>query len=100
MAGIPDSRPERGSCQNGAVHAHAACLAEHQDSDALPRDDRVTTVLKGTWYFGYGERFDEAALTALEAGSFYTEPPNVTHFAMKKEEVILQVAGTGPSSTT
>lgn len=78
VAGIPDSRPERGSCQNGAVHAHAACLAEHQDSGALPQDDRVATVLKGTWYFGYGERFDEAALTALEAGSFYTEPPNVT----------------------
>jgi quercetin dioxygenase-like cupin family protein len=64
------------------------------------RDDRVATVVKGTWYFGYGDRFDEAALKALEAGSFYTEPPNVSHFAMTKEEVILQIVGTGPSSTT
>jgi quercetin dioxygenase-like cupin family protein len=64
------------------------------------RDDRVATVLKGTWYFGYGDRFDEAALQALETGSFYTEPPNVAHFAMTKEEVILQIVGTGPSSTT
>ena len=63
-------------------------------------DDRVATVLKGTWYFGYGDRFNEAALQALETGSFYTEPPNVPHFAMTKEEVILQIVGTGPSSTT
>ena len=64
------------------------------------RDDRVATVLKGTWYFAYGDRFNEAALKALEPGSFYTEPPNVAHFAMTKEEVIIQIVGTGPSSTT
>lgn len=64
------------------------------------RDDRVATVLKGTWYFGYGDRFDEKALQALETGSVYTEPPNVAHFAMTKEEVIIQIVGTGPSSTT
>lgn len=63
-------------------------------------DDRVATVVKGTWYFAYGDRFNEAALQALEPGSFYTEPPNVAHFAMTKEEVILQIVGTGPSSTT
>lgn len=65
------------------------------------QDDRVVTVLTGTWHFGYGDRFDEAALTALEPGSFYTEPPDVTHFAMTKEDVVIvQVVGTGPSSTT
>jgi quercetin dioxygenase-like cupin family protein len=64
------------------------------------RDDRVATVIKGTWYFGYGDRFDEAALKPLEPGSFYTEPPNATHFAMTKEEVIIQLTGMGPSSTT
>jgi quercetin dioxygenase-like cupin family protein len=64
------------------------------------RDDRVATVIKGTWYFGYGERFDEAALMPLEPGSLYTEPPNAPHFAMTKEEVIVQVTGIGPSSTT
>ena len=64
------------------------------------RDDRVATVIKGTWYFGYGDRFDEAALKPLEPGSFYTEPPNAPHFAMTKEEVIIQLTGTGPSSTT
>ena len=64
------------------------------------KDDRVATVVKGTWYFGYGEKFNEAALKPLGPGSFYTEPPGVAHFAMTKEEVVLQISGNGPSSTT
>jgi hypothetical protein len=63
-------------------------------------DDRVATVVKGTWYFGYGQAFNESALRPLGPGSFYTEPPHTPHFAMTKEEVILQITGTGPSSTT
>ena len=63
-------------------------------------DDRVATVVRGTWYFAYGEKFDEAALKPLGPGSFYTEPPKVPHFAMTKEQVVLQITGTGPSSTT
>ena len=64
------------------------------------KDDRVATVVKGTWYFGYGEKFNEGSLKPLGPGSFYTEPPGVAHFALTKEEVILQISGTGPSSTT
>jgi quercetin dioxygenase-like cupin family protein len=64
------------------------------------KDDRVATVVKGTWYFAYGEKFNEVSLKPLGPGSFYTEPPGVAHFAMTKEEVILQISGTGPSSTT
>ena len=63
-------------------------------------DDRVATVIKGTWHFAYGPAFNEAALRPLGPGSFYTEPPNAPHFAMTKEEVILQITGSGPSSTT
>jgi uncharacterized RmlC-like cupin family protein len=44
-------------------------------------DDRVATVISGTWYIGYGAKFDEAKLEPLTAGSFYTEPPGVAHFA-------------------
>src|SRR3954454_8721888 len=60
------------------------------------KDDRVATVIKGTWYFGYGDKFHEAALKPLEPGSYYAEPPNVAHFAKTKEEVILQIVGYGP----
>ena len=63
-------------------------------------DDRVATVLKGTWYFGYGQKFDEKALKALPPGSSYTEPPNTAHFARTREQVVLEIVGYGPSSTT
>ena len=63
------------------------------------KDDRVATVLQGTWYFGYGHTFDEKALKELPAGSFYTEPANVDHFAMTKGEVTVQITGYGPTST-
>jgi quercetin dioxygenase-like cupin family protein len=64
-------------------------------------DDRVATVISGTWYFGYGKQFDEKALEALPPGSFYTEPPGASHFAMTRgETVTIQISGTGPSGTT
>jgi len=63
-------------------------------------DDRVAVVVSGTWYFAYGDTFDESALKALPAGSFYTEPPNANHFAMTKDEdVTVYLMGTGPTGT-
>jgi len=63
-------------------------------------DDRVATVISGTWYIGYGAKFDEAKLKALTAGSFYTEPPGVAHFAKTgNEPVVLQITGNGPTGT-
>ncbi len=41
-------------------------------------DDRVATVLSGTWHFAYGDRFDEAALKALPAGSVHRSRPTAT----------------------
>ena len=64
------------------------------------RDDRVATVISGTWHIGYGEKFDEAKLKALPPGSFYTEPPSVAHFAETGDQaVVVQITGFGPSST-
>jgi pimeloyl-ACP methyl ester carboxylesterase/uncharacterized RmlC-like cupin family protein len=64
------------------------------------RDDRVATVVSGTWRIGYGDKFDESKLKALPPGSFYTEPPGRNHFAETGDEpVIVQITGFGPSST-
>ena len=64
------------------------------------RDDRIATVISGTWHFGYGDKFDEAKLKALPPGSFYTEPPGRNHFAETgREPVVVQITGFGPSST-
>ena len=64
------------------------------------QDDRVATVVSGTWYIGYGDPFNSAALKALPAGSFYTEPADRSHFAETRDTaVIVQITGVGPSST-
>jgi len=64
------------------------------------QDDRVATVISGTWYIGYGDSFNSAELKALPPGSFYTEPSSRSHFAETRDEpVIVQITGVGPSST-
>jgi quercetin dioxygenase-like cupin family protein len=63
-------------------------------------DDRVGTVVSGSFYFGFGDTFDESQLKKLPAGSFYTEPPGANHFAMTKdEETVVYVTGSGPTGT-
>lgn len=64
------------------------------------RDDRSAVVVSGTWYFGYGPRADEALVKELPAGSFYTEPRGVAHFALTRSEpVIAYISGFGPTDT-
>ena len=64
-------------------------------------DDRVATVVSGTWYIGYGDSFNSAQLKALPAGSFYTEPSHRSHFAETRDEpAIVQITGVGPWSTS
>jgi len=65
-----------------------------------PNQPRMVTVLSGTLYFAFGEKFDESKLTALPAGSFFTEPKDLPHYSMTKEEVILQLNAIGPAGTT
>lgn len=62
-------------------------------------DDRIATVISGSWYIGFGSQFDEKKLKALAPGSFYTEPP-VMHFARTgNAPVIVQITGYGPTGT-
>jgi len=57
--------------------------------------------MKGTLYVGFGDTFDQAKLKALPPGSFWTEPANINHFLMTKDEpVSFQITGIGPSGTT
>jgi len=59
---------------NTKIHAHTH------------RDDRTAIVSSGVWYFGYGPVAGAAAEKALPAGSFYTEPGGVAHFAETKAD--------------
>jgi hypothetical protein len=64
------------------------------------RDDRMATVVSGTWYFGYGDRFDAKSLKKLPPGSVYSEPGAHNHFARTDNDaVIVQISGYGPTDT-
>lgn len=64
------------------------------------RDNRMATVVSGTWNFGYGDHFDESALKTLPAGSVYSEPGGKTHFARTTTEpVVVELSGYGPTDT-
>lgn len=71
-------------------------IQPHTHPDML----RTITVLSGTYYFAYGDTFDESKLRALGPGSIYTEPKDLAHFAAtKEEEVVLQITAQGPTGT-
>jgi len=64
------------------------------------RDDRTAIVISGVWYFGYGPVAGAAAEKVLPAGSFYTEPGGVAHFAeTKADPVVVYITGNGPTDT-
>ncbi len=64
------------------------------------RDERSAVVVSGIWYFGYGTKANEAAVKPLVSGSFYTEPANVPHFALTRNEpAVVYISGFGPTDT-
>ena len=64
-------------------------------------DVRSCFVLSGTWYLAYGDTRDEAQLKALPAGSHYTEPAGMNHFAETRDEaVVAECTAIGPTGTT
>ena len=67
----------------------------------LHPDQRMATVLSGTWHFGYGDKFNKTNLKTLPAGSIYSEVAGQNHFAMTgKDPVIVEITGFGPSGVT
>jgi len=64
-------------------------------------EERTVVILSGTLYVGVGESWDETKMRAYPAGSFFSEPPKLPHYTWAKDgEVVLQVTGIGPASTT
>ncbi|MDB5897335.1 MAG: cupin 2 protein [Ramlibacter sp.] len=56
--------------------------------------DRVGTVLSGTLYVTFGQRFDEQNVVAIEQGRIWTIPAHVSCFLWAKEgDVIVQLVG-------
>jgi quercetin dioxygenase-like cupin family protein len=61
-------------------------------------EERVYTVISGTFYIGFGEKFDPTRLKAFPAGSVFVVPAKASHFHwMRSGEAVVQVSGVGPS---
>ena len=64
------------------------------------RDNRMATVVSGTWFFGYGATADETKAKSLAAGAFYTEPAAAPHFAFTRDSAaVVYIIGDGPTDT-
>ena len=63
-------------------------------------DQRVVTIISGTYYAGAGIEFDESNMKPLKPGTTIIVPANSPHYAWAKDgEVIVQEAGIGPTGT-
>ncbi len=64
-------------------------------------EDRHVIVVSGTWYMGEGDTFEPAKTIPLKPGTYARHPATAHHYdGAKDEEVIVQIAGYGPSGTT
>ena len=61
-------------------------------------DERVRTIISGTYYSAVGDKFDESKLTAFPAGTFTHLPPNTWEFSeTRDEEVVFEIVGVAPT---
>ena len=62
---------------------------------------RFVTVIKGTWWTGEGDTFAPEKTVPIRTGGFMLHPAGLHHFdGAKDEEVIVQIIGMGPVTTT
>jgi len=82
----------------GAFTFRVRASAGHKLMPHTHPDDRVITVLEGTYWSAVGADLDESKLIAFPAGSFYVVPAGMPHFsAVLEGETVFQESGIGPS---
>ena len=63
--------------------------------------DRYITVVSGTWWLGTGPKYDPASTKPVPAGTFVTHFAKQIHYdGAKDEEVVIQIVGMGPATST
>ena len=58
------------------------------------------TVISGTVWFGMGKKADQSQMKEYPAGTFVTVPADFPHYAMVKEDTVVQIEGMGPETMT
>lgn len=84
--------------QPGAFTFRVRAAAGHRLMPHTHPDDRVITVIEGTYWSAVGDVFDETKLMVFPRGSFYVVPAGIPHYsAVLEGETIFQESGIGPS---
>ena len=60
-----------------------------------PKRENVT-VISGTFKVGMGDTFDESKMATFPAGSFAYLDPDMHHYAIAADAVVVQIHGTAP----
>jgi quercetin dioxygenase-like cupin family protein len=58
--------------------------------------DEQLTILSGTFKLGMGDKFDEASMQSLGAGSYHFLPGKMHHYAAAQGATVLELHGMGP----
>jgi uncharacterized RmlC-like cupin family protein len=58
------------------------------------------TVLSGTFHMGTGDKLDSQRTMPVSPGDMMIMQPQTNHFGWTKEEVVVQLSGTGPWGVT
>jgi quercetin dioxygenase-like cupin family protein len=74
--------------------ADGAKIGPHSHSN-----QEEVTVLSGTLLVGFGEKWNDANMQPLAAGTFVVWPAGFAKFVQSKGETVIEVHGVGPSVT-
>ena len=75
--------------------------AHHMSRPHFHPNDRFINVISGTWWVGTGTKFSPDTTVALPAGSFVTHFGKQVHYdGAKDEDVVLEIVGEGPGTST
>ena len=62
-------------------------------------DERISVVLSGTIYVGFGEVFDEQNVVAIPTAGMYVAPAGLAHYVWAKDgDATYQESGVGPTA--
>ena len=61
--------------------------------------DGFVTILSGSWYVGFGDKWNDSAMHTFTAGDYYTIPTNSFHYAETRDKpALVAITGYGPTS--
>ena len=73
----------------------------HMSHPHFHANDRYITVISGTWWVGWGPKWDPETAAPMKAGSVVTHFGKQIHWdGAKDEEVVLEIVGMGPATST